>query len=144
MFYKFNSLILALLLIIQCSDRGNPASIDIQPEIIDFYDDNIQPIFSASCGGGCHIGGSVGGLDLSPALSYDNLIFVGATGYSGSVRVAPNDAANSVLFNKIANTGVNGQQMPPGGPLLSPTQISLIEDWINDGAPFQIEYTEGE
>jgi len=115
-----------------------------EPEIIEYYADNIQPIFSSSCGGGCHIGGTQGGLDLSPSVSYDNLILVTSTNYPGSVRIAPNDAAGSVLFNKIANTGVSGQQMPPGGPLLSPAEITLIEDWINDGAPFQIEQSEGE
>jgi hypothetical protein len=143
-FQKFISLIIFSILITHCSDSGNPAMSEDEPELIDYYADNIQPIFSNSCGGGCHIGGTQGGLDLSPNVSYDNLISVGANGYPGSVRVAPFDAANSVLYNKIANTGMSGQQMPPGGPMLSASEITLIEDWINDGAPFQIEQTEGE
>ena len=41
---------------------------------------------------------------------------------------------DSELYDRITEDNGEGDDMPPGNPELSDTQISLIEDWINEGA----------
>jgi len=79
----------------------------------------------------CH--GSSGGLDLSEGVSYNKLYDVDAQNHSGK-RVKPYDAANSILWNKIANTGTYGGAMPQGSSSLNADEAQLIETWINEGA----------
>lgn len=56
-------------------------------------------------------------------------------GASGETRVVAADASQSLLFQKISQTSPPcGSQMPLGGPPLPQAQVSLVEDWINDGA----------
>jgi hypothetical protein len=43
--------------------------------------------------------------------------------------VAPSDAANSRLAQMVSNG-----KMPKRGPKLTPDQVQLIVDWINQGA----------
>ena len=73
-------------------------------------------------------------LDLSEGVSYDNLVDVISQGYAPSLRVAPGSATNSVLWNKVANTGTYGGAMPDGSPGLNTDEAQLIETWINNGA----------
>ena len=100
----------------------------VSAQTVDFETD-IQPIFNASCIG-CH--GTNGGLSLAAGASYDNLVDVAASGtYPGAFRVVSGDPSNSVLYNKVAGNGINGQQMPVGGTL-TPDQIALISTWITE------------
>jgi len=92
------------------------------------FDTDIQPIFNASCTG-CH--GTSGGLDLTTGQSFDNLVDVVSNGYAPALRVVSGNPTSSVLYNKVAGTGVNGQQMPVGGAL-SADQIALISTWITE------------
>ena len=95
------------------------------------YSDQIQPIFNNNCTM-CH--DSSEGLDLSEGVSYDNLVDVISQGYAPSLRVAPGSATNSVLWNKVANTGTYGGAMPQGSSGLNADEAQLIETWINEGA----------
>ena len=99
-------------------------------DVLVSYENQIQPIFDTNCTI-CH-GGS-GGLDLSEDVSYNKLYDVDAQNYSGK-RVKPYDAANSILWNKIANTGTYGGAMPQGSSSLNADEAQLIETWINEGA----------
>ena len=84
------------------------------------YSNEIQPIFNNNCIV-CH-GGS-GGLFLN---TYENVM---AGGGSGTV-IIPNDSTNSYLWQRVDNG-----EMPPGNnPDLSSEEISLIAQWINEGA----------
>jgi len=93
------------------------------------FDSQIQPLFSANCIF-CH-GGSTppGGLDLTSGRSYDNLVGVESQGYAPALRVAPGDTAASVLYNKLNDTGVHGDVMPPSG-VLPQEQRDTFEWWI--------------
>jgi hypothetical protein len=94
------------------------------------FSNQIQPIFNSQCTG-CH-GGS-GGLTITASVSYNNLVNRNAESSCTSLkRVLPNDAANSVLYKKVSGTTC-GSQMPQGGSL-SASDITLIRDWINQGA----------
>jgi hypothetical protein len=43
--------------------------------------------------------------------------------------IVPGDAANSLLVEMVAT-----QKMPKRGPKLTPPQVQLITDWVNQGA----------
>jgi hypothetical protein len=90
---------------------------------------HIQPIFNSQCTS-CH--GNSGNLSLEAGQSYNNLVNVNASGYSGKL-VIPNDSGNSILFKKIDGSGAYGSNMPLGRSL-SATQINTIQQWIDEGA----------
>ncbi|NQT64266.1 MAG: T9SS type A sorting domain-containing protein [Candidatus Marinimicrobia bacterium] len=92
------------------------------------YETEIQPIWNANCAG-CH--GTQGGLSLAAGSSFDNLVDVVSTNYGPARRVVSGDPSTSVLYNKVANTGVNGGIMPQGGALTA-DQIALISTWITE------------
>jgi hypothetical protein len=94
------------------------------------FSSQIQPIFNSQCTG-CH-GGS-GGLTVTAGASYNNLVNINAQSSCPSLkRVHPNDAANSVLYKKVSGNTC-GSRMPSGGAL-STGDITLIHDWIDQGA----------
>jgi hypothetical protein len=77
-----------------------------------------------------------GGLDLSPAVSYNNLVNRGSLLRPGAIRVIPNNPDNSYLIHKLeGNVPITGVRMPLGGPYLESGQISVIRRWIEIGAP---------
>ena len=50
------------------------------------------------------------------------------------LRVAPGDADNSYLIQKLEGNASVGGQMPLGGTPLPPDQINTVRQWIIDGA----------
>jgi mono/diheme cytochrome c family protein len=83
---------------------------------------DIFPIFESRCIG-CHGGERTQeGLDLKTHASL-------MAGSSNGFVVTPGDAANSLLVEMVAT-----QKMPKRGPKLTPPQIQLITDWVNQGA----------
>jgi hypothetical protein len=94
------------------------------------YSNQVQPIFNSQCVG-CH--GAEGGLNLSASVSRNNLVNVSAQGNCNTLkRVLPFDAANSVLYRKVAGSTC-GARMPQGDNLTQ-TDIDLIKNWIDQGA----------
>ncbi|MFO0729173.1 MAG: hypothetical protein U1E65_35670 [Myxococcota bacterium] len=96
---------------------------------------DVARIFQASCNA-CHI----------PGGNYPDLTFTGGMSglvngtshmFGNKVLVAPNDAAGSLLYRKVAGTQAadEGQRMPNTGVVLSAADIAAIESWINAGAP---------
>ena len=89
------------------------------------YLGQIQPIFNTNCTG-CHMGGGAATLDLT---NYNGVMTGGVSG----LAVISGDHQNSELYNRITlPEGVAGS-MPPNDPL-SPEEINLIAEWINEGA----------
>ena len=83
---------------------------------------DILPLFESRCIG-CHGGDRTQeGLDLKTHAS----LMAGSD--NGSV-VTPGDAVNSLLVEMVAT-----QKMPKRGPKLTPPQVQLITDWVNQGA----------
>ena len=77
-----------------------------------------------------------GGLDLSPSVSYNNLINVASRLKAGAIRVIPGDPDNSYIIHKLeGRSTIAGVRMPLGGPYLETGQISVIKRWIETGAP---------
>ena len=107
-----------------------PPPVQVQPTL-----SSIQVnVFSARCTQ-CHSGATPeGGLRLSPADAYTNLINVPST-QRALMRVVPNDSANSYLIHKLeGRADIAGHQMPPA-PLLTIDVIQAIRQWIDRGAP---------
>ena len=100
------------------------------------HDVHIQPIWSSTCGPGCHTGGSASG-DLALDEGYAATLGVPSSveGYS---LVVPGDLDNSYLWLKLEGThdlvGGEGSKMPLGNSLTD-EELALIEAWIADGAP---------
>jgi uncharacterized membrane protein len=86
------------------------------------FANDVMPIIQSRCIG-CHGGDRTEeGLDLKTHAS----IIAGSD--NGAV-IAPGDAANSLLVELVAT-----QKMPKRGPKLTPPQVQLITDWVNQGA----------
>jgi mono/diheme cytochrome c family protein len=86
------------------------------------FTSDILPIFQSRCIG-CHGGERTQeGLDLKTHASL-------LAGSSNGLVVTPGDAANSLLVELVAT-----QKMPKRGPKLTPDQVQLITDWVNQGA----------
>jgi outer membrane protein assembly factor BamB len=118
---------------------GMPAAAPAgEPRFSAVYRDVVQ---AGGCIGGptCHASSSAGALDMSTqSKAYAALVGVKAMGAdcsnTGLARVAPNDAANSLLMHKLEDTPpICGQRMPPSGALRT-ERIEQLRAWIQDGA----------
>ena len=103
--------------------------------------DSIQAnILAPTCAvSGCHSGpsgpGLPTGMDLTTAdNSFNNLVGVQSLQNAGLQRVAPGDADNSYLVQKLEGTSAAGQRMPLAGPPLDQASIDVIRAWIDNGA----------
>jgi hypothetical protein len=103
-----------------------------------------QQIFNAGDSSGrpactnCHnaIGSRFNGLDLTAAVSYNNLVNVPSRFKAGAVRVIPGDPENSYIIHKLeGRSTIAGVRMPLNGPYLQSGQILVIKRWIEIGAP---------
>lgn len=86
----------------------------------------------------CHnaVGSRFNGLDLTAAVSYNNLVNVASRFKAGAVRVIPGDPENSYLIHKLeGRSTIAGVRMPLNGPYLEAGQILVIRRWIETGAP---------
>ena len=86
------------------------------------FANDVLPLLTSRCGS-CH-GNNRREEDLS-VTSYTNLM---AGSKSGMVIIAGN-AADSLLVELVTN-----KKMPKRGPKLTPDEVQLITDWVNQGA----------
>lgn len=86
------------------------------------FTDDIVPLFESRCMN-CH-----GQERLEEGLSLRTYTDMMMGSKNGAV-VVPGDASNSLLAQLVSN-----QKMPKRGPKLTPPQVQLIMDWINQGA----------
>jgi len=108
------------------------------------YAADIQPIWTQFCAN-CHVdhgGAALAGLDLNPAFSYNNLVNA-PDGSLSIYLVAPGEPSESLLWRKL-NCNAPGPhagaaRMPLGRPVLTPILQALVYDWINAGAPANLQ-----
>jgi uncharacterized membrane protein len=93
----------------------------VQGDTVSFASD-VMPIVESRCIN-CH-----GGERTQEGLSLKSHAELMAGSDNGTV-VVPGDAANSLLVELVAE-----QKMPKRGPKLTPPQVQLITDWVNQGA----------
>jgi hypothetical protein len=105
----------------------------IQRDIFEAPDSSGRPACT-----GCHNAQQArfnGNLNLSGTAAYGQLVNVASSGKSGATRVIPNRPDDSYLIHKLEGTaGIVGQRMPINGPYLTSGQISIIRQWIDEGA----------
>jgi len=114
------------------------------PNLVPTFSSIQTEIFSNSDSSGraactqCHnaVGRLFNGLDLSPQVSYANLVGVASRGKVGAIRVVPGAPENSYLIHKLeGRPGIVGVRMPQiGPPYLTDGQILVIKRWIELGA----------
>jgi mono/diheme cytochrome c family protein len=86
------------------------------------FANDVLPILQNRCRN-CHGGNDTEeGLAL---LTYDDVM----KGSDNGFVVIPGNAANSLLVEVVLN-----QDMPKRGPKLTPAQVQIIADWVNQGA----------
>ncbi|SMO40813.1 c-type cytochrome domain-containing protein [Fodinibius sediminis] len=90
---------------------------------------NVQQILTENCGN-CHIGNRTSGVRLD---SYENVMGSVGDQYGGPI-VIEGEPDNSPLVDKIESDPSQGARMPQGGPSLSTQEITLIRNWIEEGA----------
>lgn len=86
----------------------------------------------------CHVDGEFGKLSMkTESTAYMNLVNKpsNATGpCKNRTRVTPGEETTSLLYQKVTNTAMCGQKMPPSGAPLTAAQLALIKTWIENGA----------
>jgi hypothetical protein len=83
----------------------------------------------------CHSGANAPvGLRLDAVNSYASLVGVASVERPNLMRVAPGDANNSYIIQKLEGTAGVGERMPAGLPALPQSDINVIRQWIGDGA----------
>jgi hypothetical protein len=103
----------------------------------------VQGILGARCGvTGCHVGGELnlpGSMALTTSTnSFFNTVALRSIENPQMPRITPRSTAQSYLFQKIIPGGAiapGTERMPQGGPFLSASEITIIENWILNGAP---------
>jgi hypothetical protein len=107
-----------------------------------------EKILTPNCAtSGCHANAnSGGGLDLSPAVAYRNLVNVAPTNTNAKtdklLRVKPNDPNKSFLYIKLDSLNLHtsdgyGDLMPLGSRTLTRGQMEFLRQWIIAGAPLE-------
>ena len=129
----FIALMSSLFVLTSCDSEEGPFVTELDTIDDVTFAADIQPIFTARCIQ-CHDQNHQTGLDLREGNSYDLLVNVSSTNYAPNLRIEPLSLENSVLWNKITDSGVFGQQMPPIGEPVSNFDIEKIESWIELGA----------
>jgi mono/diheme cytochrome c family protein len=116
------SFMLCMLLLCACSPSApSGAEAGSGSGEVSFSND-VLPILESRCAS-CHgVNQTQAGLSLT---SYSALM----AGSSRGPVVAPGDAESSLIVELV-----RGGQMPKGGPRLTPNQVQLLVDWINQGA----------
>jgi hypothetical protein len=103
----------------------------------------VQGILGARCGiTGCHVGGELvlpGAMALTTSTnSFFNTVALRSIENPQMPRITPRSTAQSYLFQKIIPGGAiapGTARMPLVGPPLSASEITIIENWILNGAP---------
>jgi uncharacterized membrane protein len=98
-----------------------PTEASAQTATVSFAND-VLPILDSRCKN-CH-----GGRETEEGLNMTTYALLMAGSENGPV-VVPGDADNSLLAEQVVS-----QEMPKRGPKLTPPQVQLIVDWINQGA----------
>lgn len=123
--------VLAVVLFTCSEDEGTSP----QPSVVSFAG-NVQPVFTNRCvNAGCHPGGGAP-FSLQAGASYNAL--VGDTATTGAcagtlLRVRASFADSSALVRRLEGTTC-GFRMPLNLTPLPQNEITLIRDWINQGA----------
>jgi len=103
------------------------------------FSQQVQPIFNELCIT-CHVTGGLADLEgialkLTAAESFNRLVNQSSVQDTSLTLVVPGDSTNSLLFKKVSsNSPPVGATMPLIGRRLTSDELTLIRDWIDQGA----------
>ena len=114
---------------------ANGQPIPINPPAASAFQEIQDTVFTPICTQ-CHIGANAPlGLRLDAGNSYALLVNVASGEVPALLRVAPGNANQSYLVQKIRGTASVGGRMPLGQAALPQDRIDLIVNWVTAGAP---------
>ena len=90
------------------------------------FDRHIRPLFESYCLS-CHGDKAKGGLRLASRAA-------ALLGGDGGAVIVPGKSSESRLFRYVTGDNEIGIVMPPRGKRLSPAEVKLLRDWIDQGA----------
>ncbi len=136
---------LSLAVVMSCGLRS-PLPTDELPAAGSSFAALQEEVLTPNCAtSGCHDSRSkTGGLDLSPAVAYTNLVGAESTNENARrdklLRVKPNDPYKSFLYIKLDSANLHasdgyGSLMPLGSRPLTAGQLAFLRFWIAAGAP---------
>jgi hypothetical protein len=113
---------------------------DSDPSTPVLFKEQVLTLFQrAGTAGGCSChqpsNRSTPGIDQSglSLANYASLRRGGNTSHANIVIAG--DPCRSVIVQKVSNAPPTGSRMPPGGPpFMTPEEITLLRDWIAEGA----------
>jgi hypothetical protein len=106
---------------------------DTDPEVEVSFKDEVLPMLQMRCG--CHDPKGSGSAIDSTAFSVGSRRDVLRGGNKASDKnVVAGDACSSVLVQKIGEAPPFGARMPIGGPYFTSEELSVLRDWIIEGA----------
>ncbi len=109
------------------------------PPVTISYASDIHPLFAIGSYGcsGCHAGNGTGiaWYHGTASTTYGRIVG-GASNASncGAVMVVPGNSSQSVLYLRLQGTCSGEDRMPQGANPISSTHLSLIQQWIDQGA----------
>ena len=118
------------------TDGGTPPAMatrctDSNPMVSVSFARDIRPLTTRAPGGcGCHASNTTSGFNLG---SYESLRRGGNN--SGTRVIVPGKPCESIIVGKLGLAPPFGARMPYNGPpYLSATELTLVRDWIAEGA----------
>jgi hypothetical protein len=114
---------------------GNCENEDSEPDVDVSFRDQIQPKLHMGCG--CHnpIPPSTGGSIDSTGFSVGDYAAIRRGGSNSRDKiVVPGDPCGSFLYQKLSDAPPVGNRMPSNGPYWSRGDMTLLHDWIAEGA----------
>jgi hypothetical protein len=111
----------------QCKNEDSNSEEDLS------FKEEVLPMLAMRCG--CHDPKMSGSAIDTTSFSIGNYREVMKGGVkSGENIVKPGDPCNSVLVQKCGDAPPFGSRMPVSGPYFSKTELSVLSDWIVEGA----------
>lgn len=105
-------------------DGSNPVGDTCDPAVV-YFEQDVLPLLQANCAqSGCHDQGS----------AQDGVVLIDYSSITSTADVRPGNPNSSDLYEVLIDTDPSKRMPPPPANPLSNEQISLIYDWINQGA----------
>lgn len=103
--------------------NGSGSGIPCDPDSV-YFEQQILPILISNCTqSGCH----------NAASASDGVVLINYSSVINSNIVSPGNPGNSDLYEVLLETDPDKVMPPPGETPLTPSQINLIQTWIQQG-----------
>ena len=137
--FMIGVLALAVLAVAAGCGKDSPTAPSQATATVSFAQQIQTEILTPACAS-CHTDAGrtpAGGLNLRAGASYASLVGVASSAKPGAIRVIAGNPSGSYLVQKLEGAAdIVGLRMPRNGPpFLTEAQVSLIRQWIQNGAP---------